>query len=108
MRRANAGLWWPQAAWLGWVPAMLAAIVPDLLRVWRFGCSAGRRGEVGQKRLDLPAEPAAVAAARRGLAVLVIGATPATVVIDSFADPNTVVLHRVGASASRLDAQVTR
>lgn len=109
LRRANDGVWKPQWGWLRWVPLMLRQLPGDTWSVWRRAL-AGRRCEQKAQwtRLQLPNEGADVAATRRAVATLALGATPGTVVVDSDPEENSIVLHRLGARSGRLESAVTQ
>lgn len=105
VRKANDGRWKPRRAWLRWPLLVLSEIPGDCLRVWHSALSR-RRAHTQLVTLRLPNEPAAVAATRRAVGLVALGATPAMVVVDSDEERNVLVIHRVGAGPSRLESSV--
>lgn len=108
-RRAMQGAWRAQSRWTRWVLLLAAAVPTDTARVLVLAAHQLRHpadvhGRVERLAARSP-EPASVAAARRALGTFVVGATPATVVIDWGRDE--LVVHRlVGGSASLEEAVV--
>jgi multisubunit Na+/H+ antiporter MnhE subunit len=106
VRMANNGLWKPRRTWIRWALLVLSEVPGDALRVWHSALSR-RRAKTELVTLRLGAEPSAVAAARRAVALLALGAVPATVVVDSDEERNLLVVHRLG-EPSRLESSVNR
>ncbi|HEY7054776.1 MAG TPA: hypothetical protein VH496_21960 [Mycobacterium sp.] len=107
LRRANDGVWKPRWAWLGWPMLVLRQLPGDIWRVWRF---AFARSEATDPwvQLELPKAAKAVAATRRAVGLMVLSATPSTVVVDSDPEQNTLLVHRVGDGSDRLESAVKR
>jgi multisubunit Na+/H+ antiporter MnhE subunit len=107
VRNANSGLWKPRRAWIRWAPLAVSEVAGDALRLWHSALSR-RRALTKLVTIRLGAEPAAVAAARRAIGLVALGATPATVVVDSDEERNVLVVHRVGERPSRVESSVNR
>jgi len=86
---------------------VVSEVPGDALRLWHSALSR-RRAKTELVTIRLGAEPAAVAAARRAIGVLALGATPATVVVDSDEERNVLVVHRVGERPTRVESSVNR
>jgi multisubunit Na+/H+ antiporter MnhE subunit len=105
VRRANDGSWKPQRTWIRWLPMMLWQLPGDTWQVWRRALM--RSTNDGRwVRLDFPEESQHVSATRRAIALLALGATPATVVVESDPEENALVIHRLTDKEGPLESAV--
>jgi hypothetical protein len=105
-RRAVGGAWRPRVRWVRWLLAVPGAAVREsvqaLLKVVRHP-EAGRFDTV-----RLPAEPDAVHEARAACAAVVVGSTPAAMVVATPPDGRALVVHRLLEGDSRVLDEVRR
>lgn len=105
-RRANGDSWHCRLRWLGWAATVARDVPRQSAAVWRYALRPARRHRSTIGPVLLPAEPEPTASARRAVALLALASTPATVVLDSAASTNRVLLHRITSATGRLEAQV--
>ncbi|OMC16519.1 hypothetical protein A5735_00955 [Mycolicibacter heraklionensis] len=105
-RRANGDTWRFRLAWLRWVPALAGEALTQPGRVWAYLLMPARRPQSAVGSVNLPREPAAVAAAHRIAATMALATTPGTVVLDAGA--HSVRVHRVVQRPGALEKQVQR
>ena len=111
-RRAVGGSWLPRAAWARWLLPLPVAVVADCGRLLRHAAAAlvGRRipkGEVGTVELTRD-RAGRVWRARQAAAVLLVSATPGSMVLDVDAEKATAVLHSLGSGRPRMEEVVRR
>lgn len=107
-RQANAGQWRFRIGWLGWVGTVLRELPVQAVQVWAYALITARRRCSTISEVWLPAEPEPVGAARRAAALLVLAATPATVVLDTDRRTQRLLLHRIRQHPGDLETRVQR
>lgn len=126
-RRASGTAWRPRLRWLRWLVALPAAVVADSVRLVPFAArtlvhhgglrtqapfrhlrldlsagaspDASSRGDAGQRHRE---------AAHRALAMLVLSATPGTLVIDEDRRRGVLTVHAATDGRPRIERVVRR
>jgi multisubunit Na+/H+ antiporter MnhE subunit len=110
-RRAVQGSWPPHPAWSRWLVPLPVAVVTDSVRVLgrALGALIGRVpvGEVRTTRLHRD-RPEGRWRTRQAAAVVLVTATPGTVVLDLREDSGELVVHAMGAGAPSMEEVVRR
>lgn len=103
----------PRLAWLGWLPAVPAAVLTDTgrLGVLLARRVAGRAAPGGFADVQLGPAEDRYRPAQRALAMLAISLAPSSYVVAADHERGTLQVHRIGAAtsaATRLDRRVGR
>jgi multisubunit Na+/H+ antiporter MnhE subunit len=106
-RRANGGNWRFRSGWLRWLVIVARDVPVQTVEAWRYAVIPGRRRAV-LTVVPLPTEDERAAAGRRAVSTLCFAITPGTVVCDSDARLDRVLLHRLGQAQGRLEGAVQR
>jgi multisubunit Na+/H+ antiporter MnhE subunit len=104
-RRMVPGRRLPGRAWLGGLWLLPRVVLTETLGVWRMAVRQVRHRPVGNvtRELRLGGERSQV---RQATAVLLLAATPGTVVVDVDRRANVVLLHSFAASAGPMERAV--
>jgi multisubunit Na+/H+ antiporter MnhE subunit len=106
-RRANGGSWRFRLGWLRWVAWVARDVPVQTVEAWRYALIPRRRRAV-LTAVPMPTEDDRAAAGRRAASTLCFATTPGTVVCDSDARLNRVLLHRLGHAQGGLEGAVQR
>jgi multisubunit Na+/H+ antiporter MnhE subunit len=104
-RRANRGYWRFRVGWLTWGVIVARDVVVQTVQAWLYALIPRRRRAV-LTVVPLRAEDERVAAGRRAISTLSLATTPGTVVCDSDARLDRLLLHRLGQRQGRLESAV--
>lgn len=111
-RQAVGGSWLPRAAWTRWLLPLPVAVAADWGRLLRLAAGAlvGRRIGSGEVRpVELTRDRAGrVWRARQAATVLLVSATPSSMILDVDPDDATAVLHSLGSGRPRMEEVVRR
>ena len=111
-RRVIGQAWKPRARWVAWLPPLALAIPADTFRLLgRALPRLVRHRTAGGKIRELPPPPAeepARAEFRQAWGLIVMSASPGSVVIDWPPDQRPPLVHELGSGPPDLAERVTR
>jgi multisubunit Na+/H+ antiporter MnhE subunit len=104
-RRALGVRWWLRRGWLRGVRLLPWTVLTETFTVWRAAARRLRHGSAPGETRELPLRRGR-SRARQTVAVLLLAATPGTVVVDVDRRRNVVLLHGVTAGPGPMERAV--
>jgi hypothetical protein len=105
-RRALDASWRFRPGWLVWSVPVAAALLAELVELWRISLGTPPRGRLDT--IDLPDEEPALAAGREAAATLALCSTPGSIVADHDPQRRRLTVHRLLAAGPDLREVVRR